>query len=86
MRIWHMRFHADVRTCILDISVKGSTLCWFYMGIAQTALGMVSRKKVAVLLDFVQITSPQFVPLFFNAKNVDLSNIQNDSLSKILLK
>ena len=23
---------------------------------------------------------------FFNAKNVDLSNIQNDSLSKILLK
>ena len=55
------------------------------------AFGMVSRKKVAVLLDFVQITSPhpqfgQLVPLFFNAKNVNLSDIQNDSLSKILLK
>ena len=34
------------------------------MGIAQTALGMVSQKKVAVLLDFVQITSPQFGQLF----------------------
>ena len=33
--------------------------------------------------------SPQFgqlVPLSLNAKNVDLSDIQNDSLSKILLK
>ena len=33
--------------------------------------------------------SPQFgllVQLFFNANNVDLSDIQNDSLSKILLK
>ena len=40
-------------------------------------------------LDFVQIISPQFgqlVQLFFNAKNVDLSDTQNDSLSKILLK
>ena len=26
------------------------------------------------------------VPLFLNAKNVDLSDIQNDSLSKILFK
>ena len=47
------------------------------------ALGMVSRKKkVAVLLDFVQITSIQFgqlVQLFLNAKNVDLSDIQNYS-------
>ena len=46
-------------------------------------------KKVAVLLDFVQITSPQFgqlVQLLLNAKNIDLSDIQNDSLSKILLK
>ena len=45
-------------------------------------------KKAAVLLDFVQITSPQFgqlVQLILNAKNVDLSDIQNDSLSKILL-
>ena len=50
-------------------------------------LGKVSRKKAAVLLDFVQITShpppppsPQFgqlVQLFLNAKNVDLSDIQN---------
>ena len=52
-----------------------------------------SPKKVAVLLDFFQITSPprspqfgQLVQLFLNAKNVDLSYIQNDSLSKILLK
>ena len=61
-------------------------------------LGKVSRKKVAVLLDFVQITSTpppppplshqfgQLVPLFLNAKNVNLSDIQNDLLSKILLK
>ena len=55
--------------------------------------GKVSWKKVAVLLDFVQITSPlPLLPIwityktFFNAKNVDLSNIQNNSLSKILLK
>ena len=49
------------------------------------------RKKTAILLDFVQITSPtpqfgQVVQLFLNAKNVDLSDIQNDSLSEILLK
>ena len=48
-------------------------------------LEKVSRKKVAVLLYFVQIT-PQIVQIFLNAKNVDLSNIQNESLSKILLK
>ena len=35
-------------------------------------------KKVAVLLDFVQITPPKL-------QKVDLSGIQNDSLSKILL-
>ena len=58
----------------------------------RSLLGMVSRKKVAVLLDFVQITSPpspqfgQLVPLSLNAKNVDLSDIQNDSLSKSPLK
>ena len=43
-------------------------------------------KKATVLLDFVQITSPQFgqlVQLFLNAKNVDLGDIQNDTLSKI---
>ena len=45
-----------------------------------------------VLLDFVQITTPHPPPNldnlyhFFNAKNVDISDIQNDSLSKILLK
>ena len=51
-----------------------------------------SRKNAAGFLDFVQIASsppsPQFgrrVQLFFNAKNVDLSHIQNDTLSKILL-
>ena len=51
-------------------------------------VGTFSRKKSAVLLDFVQITSPQFGlgQFFLNAKNTDLSNIQNDSLSKILLK
>ena len=58
-------------------------------------------KKVDVFLDFVQITSNpptphpppplshqfgQLVPLFLNAKNVNLSDIQNDLLSKILLK
>ena len=51
--------------------------------------GRIHEKKVAVLLDFVQITSPQLwkrQQLFLNAKNVDLSDIQNDSLSKILLK
>ena len=50
--------------------------------------GWFHEKKVAVLLDFVQITSPQFgqlSQLFLNTKNVDLSDIQNDSLS-ILLK
>ena len=58
------------------------------MTLYQSQLGKVSRKKVAVLLDFVQITStpPPLVPLFLNAKNVDFSDIQNDSLSKILLK
>ena len=50
----------------------------------------MSQKKAAVLFDFVQITSPlpkfgQLVQLFLNAKNVDLSDIQNDLLSKILL-
>ena len=53
------------------------------------------RKKVAALLDFVQITAPTPPPLppiwttfttFCNAKKVDLSDIQNDSLSKILFK
>ena len=54
---------------------------------------MFSRKKAAILLDFVQITSPFPPPnldnlynLFLNAKNVDFSDIQNDSLFKILLK
>ena len=40
-------------------------------------------------MDFVQITSsPSFSSpqLFLNAKNVDLSDIKNDSISKILLK
>ena len=48
------------------------------------------RKKNAVLLDFVQIPPPrplpQFGQLFLNTKNVDLGDIQNDSLSKIPLK
>ena len=43
-------------------------------------------KKAAVLLDFVQITSPPTPQLFLNAKNDNLSDIQNYSLSKILLK
>ena len=57
-------------------------------------------KKSFFLLDFVhitksknvsqrQITSPQFgqlVQLFLNAKNIDLNDIQNDSLSKILFR
>ena len=48
-------------------------------------LGKTSRKKLL----FFWILSPQFgqlVQLFFNAKNVDLIDIQNDSLSKIPLK
>ena len=57
-------------------------------------MGRFHEKKVAIPLDFVQITStpspsPQFgqlVQLFLNAKDADLSDIQNDSLSKILLK
>ena len=55
--------------------------------------GRFHEKKGARLLDFVQITSlpcsPQFgqlVQIFLNAKNVDLSDIQNDTLSKILLE
>ena len=51
------------------------------------------HEKSCCSFGFVQITSPppspkfgQIVPLFLNAKNVDLSVIQNDSLSKILLK
>ena len=45
-------------------------------------------KKVALLLDFVQITPPNLDHLynFFECQNVDLSEIQNDSLFKILLK
>ena len=48
-------------------------------------LGTTSQKNRRIL-DFVQITSPsprfrQFVQLFLNAKNDDLSAIQNDSLS-----
>ena len=50
------------------------------------------HKKAAVLLDFC----PNYLPLppppnldnlynFLNAKNVDLSDIYNESLSKILL-
>ena len=44
--------------------------------------GRIHEKKVAVLLDFVQITSPQFgqlVQLFLNAKNVDLSQKKSDT-------
>ena len=54
--------------------------------------GRVPGKKAAVLLDFVQITTPplpqfgQLVKLFLNTKYVDLSYIQNDSLSKIPLR
>ena len=57
-----------------------------------SALGMVSREKL--LLFWILFKSspppfPQFGQLaqpFFNAKNVDLGDIQKDSLSKILLK
>ena len=53
------------------------------------SLGKVSQKKVALFWDFVQITpSAQFgqlLQLFLNTKNIDLSDIQNDSLPKILL-
>ena len=55
-------------------------------------LGKVSRKKIAVFLDFVQIASPPPPPPnldnlyhFFNAKSVDSCDSQNDSLSEILL-
>ena len=47
------------------------------------------HEKFAILLDFVQIISPpltpqfgQLVQLFLNAKNVNFSDLQNDSLSK----
>ena len=47
---------------------------------------MFHEKKVVILLDFVQITpSPQvgqLAQLFLNAKNVNLRNIQNNSLNK----
>ena len=45
-------------------------------------------KKTAVLMDFVQITSPlpPTPQLFLDAKNDNLSDIQNYSLSNILLK
>ena len=59
-------------------------------GRVHKALGKVSRNKFAVLLDFVQITPLPpiwtILQLFLNAKNVDLSDIQNDSLSEILPK
>ena len=53
--------------------------------------GKFSRKKVTVLLDFVQITSPPSPNLdnlyrLMNAKNVDLSDFKNESLSKVLLE
>ena len=54
--------------------------------------GMASRKKSCSSFGLCPNNlppSPQFgqlVQLFLNAKNVDLGNIQNDSLSKILLK
>ena len=53
---------------------------------------MFSRKKAAILLDFVQITSPpspqfgQLVQLFLNAKNVDLRDIQNEWTYEMVLK
>ena len=60
---------------------------------SEGALG-TTMEKAAVVLDSVQITfpSPQFgqlvlvLLLFLNAKNVDVSDIQNDSISEILLR
>ena len=47
----------------------------------QAHKGRFHAKKVAVLLDFVQIIPPpkfgQLISLFLNAKNVDLSDFQN---------
>ena len=50
--------------------------------------GRFHEKEVAVLLDFAQITSPLPPNLdkFERQKRCDLSDIQNDSLSKIPLK
>ena len=84
-------------------ALKDERMGW-WMGWSLLAIGLLrapsglkegsTRKKVAVLLDFVQISPPPppLPPIwttcttFFNAKNVDLRDIQNDSLSKILLK
>ena len=47
-------------------------------------LGTTSWKNVAVPLDFVQ-NFGQLLQLFFNAKNVDLRDIQNDLTSKFFI-
>ena len=67
----------------IDILIIMIAEGWFDLVVLRDVL----TKKTAVLLDFIQITSPQFkrlLQLFLNAKNVDLSDIQIDSLSKIL--
>ena len=64
----------------------GSSAILYFLHIL--SVGRFHEKKVAVLLDFVQITSrpsPKFWQLFFNAQNVDLSDIQNDSLFKFFI-
>ena len=72
----------------------------FYLKISQwgsncntwnSCLGQVSREKKLLFFWILSKLPPPFPNLdnlynFLNAKNVDLSDIQNDSLSKILLK
>ena len=79
-------------------ALKDERMGW-WMGWSLLAIGLLrapsglkegsTRKKVAVLLDFVQITSPPPPPpiwttctTFLNTKNVDLSDIQNISYPK----
>ena len=69
----------------------------FWVLTLQIILRIVSGEKTDALLDFVQITSThplpspsaqfgQLVQLFLNAKNGDLSDIQNDPLSIFLIE
>ena len=86
-------WHPSICFAVLKLTLLNR---WNYSKQYDILLSCVSNKgrfheKVAVLFYFVQITSPspqfgQLVQLFFNAKNVDLSDIQNDAMSKILHK
>ena len=65
---------------------KSRTFVVYGGGVGGLQFGMTSRKQLLFFWILSKLPPPQFeqlVQLFLKAKNVDLSNIQNDSLSKI---